>query len=380
MKTFESYSYSSSRHTKVNMLTAAIQMKYKLRHEQNSYWFKICNQKCTTGWKSQSFWLMLQSARISHQKWPWLKQYTFQSMSYTTNFIPNCGIVIGWTQLWSFTCPPYWYNQSQGIKQHEQWMAANGKMFIPSLKTRIAQNLSVGFGHTHTHTHTWAHPNMIQYTHIFLQNKEHRFFFSSVLQPNVGHGLLILEVSRSHLLDVPVGRTPLDEWSAHRRDLYLTTHNRQTSMPSAGFEPIISAGEWPQTYALDHVATRTSKEHRLQNDTMWLPKHQVNVWLSTTPQIYNQECGDKWSASYSYSLSPSTFWIDYYTFEQKDITTFSQTSTINNNCAVYAHCIAAVTEFWILHKRVMFTQLRIPCHGLCRQILFICCYSVPMTS
>jgi hypothetical protein len=31
-----------------------------------------------------------------------------------------------------------------------------------------------------------------------------------------------------------VGRTPLDEWSTRRRDLYLTTHNthnRQTSMP-----------------------------------------------------------------------------------------------------------------------------------------------------
>jgi len=31
-----------------------------------------------------------------------------------------------------------------------------------------------------------------------------------------------------------VGRTPLDEWSARRRDLYLTTHNtqnRQTSIP-----------------------------------------------------------------------------------------------------------------------------------------------------
>jgi hypothetical protein len=37
-----------------------------------------------------------------------------------------------------------------------------------------------------------------------------------------------------------VGRTPLDEWSARRRDLYMTkhnTHNRQTSMPSVGFEP-----------------------------------------------------------------------------------------------------------------------------------------------
>jgi hypothetical protein len=41
------------------------------------------------------------------------------------------------------------------------------------------------------------------------------------------------------------GRTPLDEWSARRRDLYLTTHNRQTSMPSVGFKPTIAAGERP---------------------------------------------------------------------------------------------------------------------------------------
>ena len=41
-----------------------------------------------------------------------------------------------------------------------------------------------------------------------------------------------------------VGRTPLDERSARRRDLYLTTHdtyNRQISMPPVGFEPKISA-------------------------------------------------------------------------------------------------------------------------------------------
>ena len=46
-----------------------------------------------------------------------------------------------------------------------------------------------------------------------------------------------------------VGRTPLDEWSALRRDVYLTTHdthNRQISMPPVGFEPTISAGERPQ--------------------------------------------------------------------------------------------------------------------------------------
>ena len=51
-----------------------------------------------------------------------------------------------------------------------------------------------------------------------------------------------------------VGRTPLDEWSSCYRDIYLTKHNtynRQTSMIPAGFEPTISTGERPQTYALD---------------------------------------------------------------------------------------------------------------------------------
>ena len=49
------------------------------------------------------------------------------------------------------------------------------------------------------------------------------------------------------------GRTPLDEWSARRRDLYLTTHdthNRQISMPPVGFELTISAGERPQAARL----------------------------------------------------------------------------------------------------------------------------------
>ena len=59
-----------------------------------------------------------------------------------------------------------------------------------------------------------------------------------------------------------VGRTPLDGRSARHRDLYLTTHNthnRQTSMPPAGFEPTISAGERPQSYALDRAATGTGR-------------------------------------------------------------------------------------------------------------------------
>jgi hypothetical protein len=85
----------------------------------------------------------------------------------------------------------------------------------------------------------------------------HQFVLFLARQPQVGHGHLIIEVSRSH---TTTHHTPLDKRSARRRDLYLTTHNthnRQTSMFPVGFEPTISAGGRPQTYALDRAATGT---------------------------------------------------------------------------------------------------------------------------
>jgi hypothetical protein len=58
------------------------------------------------------------------------------------------------------------------------------------------------------------------------------------------------------------GRTPLDEWTARRRGLYLhrtTQHiNVRASMLSAGFEHAIPATKRPQTCALDREATRLS--------------------------------------------------------------------------------------------------------------------------
>ena len=50
-----------------------------------------------------------------------------------------------------------------------------------------------------------------------------------------------------------VGRTPLDEWSTRRRDLYHTshnTHNRQTTKLPLGLEPTISASKHPKNQAL----------------------------------------------------------------------------------------------------------------------------------
>ena len=43
-------------------------------------------------------------------------------------------------------------------------------------------------------------------------------------EPLVDEGLINVEVSRSHW-DTTLSAIPLDEWSALRRDLNLTTHN-----------------------------------------------------------------------------------------------------------------------------------------------------------
>ena len=92
-----------------------------------------------------------------------------------------------------------------------------------------------------------------QGAHI-LVSPVYTFFAVSLLfpmaqQPLVGQGLLITEVSRSYSFrHTTLSRTPLDVWSARRRDLYLTTqytHKRQTSMPPAGFETTIPTSEMP---------------------------------------------------------------------------------------------------------------------------------------
>ena len=83
------------------------------------------------------------------------------------------------------------------------------------------------------------------------------FFFTANNSPLVGQGLLTVQASRSNsVTHTTLGRTPLDEWSARRRDLYLTTHDthkRQPSMQPAGFEPTIPANERPQTHALERA-------------------------------------------------------------------------------------------------------------------------------
>jgi len=80
------------------------------------------------------------------------------------------------------------------------------------------------------------------------------------------------------------GRTPLDEWSACRRVLYLTTHNthkRQTSMPPAGFEPIIRAGERPHVRLRRccHWDRQYFKGALKLKENHFPVQHKVNFWF-----------------------------------------------------------------------------------------------------
>ena len=83
------------------------------------------------------------------------------------------------------------------------------------------------------------------------------FCFPLTPRPNVGHGLLVHDVSRSHTTthhsrEDSSGRVI----SPSQRPLPDNTHpSRQTYTAPVEFEPTISAGEWPQTYALDRAVT-----------------------------------------------------------------------------------------------------------------------------
>jgi len=60
------------------------------------------------------------------------------------------------------------------------------------------------------------------------------------LRPIPRHGLPLQVFVITHTGHTTLGRTPLDEWSARRRDRYLITHNihnSQTSMPRRDSKP-----------------------------------------------------------------------------------------------------------------------------------------------
>jgi hypothetical protein len=93
-----------------------------------------------------------------------------------------------------------------------------------------------------------------------------------------------------------LGTNTLEEWSARSRDLYLRTHNsrwRQTSMPSARFEPIIPASEWPQTHALHRAATtlHSTKTENIQRETTVINWKLIQTYTAWANCISNVKMG-----------------------------------------------------------------------------------------
>jgi hypothetical protein len=85
-----------------------------------------------------------------------------------------------------------------------------------------------------------------------------------------------------------LGRTPLEEGSASRRDFYLTKHNihkRQISIPSAGFEPAIPELERPQTYTLERAAAGIGNI-KIYLKKLYGPAFENGYWRI----IQNQKC------------------------------------------------------------------------------------------
>jgi len=88
----------------------------------------------------------------------------------------------------------------------------------------------------------------------YMSSVREYFFFSWLDSPS-GPRPPHCQVSAITFTHNTLGRNPLDEWSGRRGHLYSTTHNRQPSMHSAGFEPVIPASEQPHTHAYDRAAT-----------------------------------------------------------------------------------------------------------------------------
>jgi len=89
---------------------------------------------------------------------------------------------------------------------------------------------------------------------IYIFRRELPFFYHGSTAPS-GPGSPYYRGCTIVMRHATLCRTPLDDGSSRRRDLFLTTHNahkrQKTSMLPAGFEPTTPASKRPQTHALN---------------------------------------------------------------------------------------------------------------------------------
>jgi hypothetical protein len=116
-------------------------------------------------------------------------------------------------------------------------------------------------------THLYKKPVYKEFCHVDTETHEETrryFFFPMARQPLGGLGLLIFRGFVITLVrHTTVGRTPLDEGPARRRDLYLTTHNIPPTPPPAGGGPpppkthTKHTAWWPRKHTFFRLLGRT---------------------------------------------------------------------------------------------------------------------------
>jgi hypothetical protein len=115
-------------------------------------------------------------------------------------------------------------------------------------------------------------------------------------------------------LRIIVGRTPVDEWLAPHRNLYLTTHNThnvQKSITPVRFGSKISAGDWPQIYALDCAATGTGSQLQYEAKTFMshtITRKSILLYVrSTTSNDYQTVWCDPLPIHFYYKIKSIIF-------------------------------------------------------------------------
>jgi hypothetical protein len=114
-----------------------------------------------------------------------------------------------------------------------------------------------------------------------------RIYFPTALWPKAGHGLII-EVSRSHTT-IHHNRQDSSGWVISPLQgplIDITLHLRQTYRTLVGFESTISAGERPQTYALDSEVSKTGTRH-IVCLCIVDSRHSESVWIQRDALLFS---------------------------------------------------------------------------------------------
>jgi len=122
------------------------------------------------------------------------------------------------------------------IPEPYKWLTDCGLLELPFIHALLQRRTSDGKPNCYVCTLKYKRTEDIDW-HVWHQI--YIYFFLWLCNPTWGMVSSFLRFIDHTQRRTAVGRTPLDEWSARRRDFLLATHNthnRRTSMPPVGFE------------------------------------------------------------------------------------------------------------------------------------------------